>query len=468
MTRLTAGLIDGIILPGARRAAIQLTVAVVCAAATAHAQAPRRPLSLGSVLDSVTARYPLVLAARARIRAAQGSRIAVGAFGNPILGYQRGYNVDNAFVPGGSPTRVLDAETDWTLTLPLEPLYQRGPRVRRADAELRAATDDAQAERQRAALDAAQAYYRTALAEVGVATAHDLVVWLDSLVAYNRSRAAEGVVAGADLIRTEVERDRAAADATVQEAELAQARADLAALVGPGAVEPPTASVVIYARPLALPSALIPSTQRWSSAEAPAGAALHAQALDRRADVRAARERVAAASASVASERSLVLRQFGLTLGTRRTVGTTSLIAGVSLPIPVLDLNRGEIARAEADREAAAYQLAADEQSASAQVSGAYDAALLLTRRATAMASDSEGFLARADEARRIALGAYREGAVPLLQVLDAARAWDAAQLTYYQTLFAQHQAVLRLAFAEGHDLVAILPALTQPITPNQ
>ncbi|MHB2034011.1 MAG: TolC family protein, partial [Gemmatimonadaceae bacterium] len=198
-----------------------------------------------------------------------------------------------------------------------------------------------------------------------------------------------------------------------------------------------------------------------------AGAELQAQALDRRADVRAARERVAAASAGVSSERALVLRQFGLTLGTRRTVGTTSLIAGVSVPIPLFDLNRGEIARAEAQRDAASYQLAADERSVNAEVGGAYEAARLLTERATSMASDSEGFLARADEARRITLGAYREGAVPLLQVLDAARAWEAAQLTYYRTLFAQHQAVVSLAFAEGHDLLAILPALTQPITPN-
>ena len=467
MKHIPARLISHGMLRGARRSAAVLTIALAGAVASASAQAPP-PLGLRAVLDSVTARYPLVLAAQAQIRAAQGSRVTAGAFGNPILGYQVGYNVDNALAPGGSAARVLDREADWTLTLPLEPLYQRGPRVRGADAQVRAATNDAQAERQRAALDATQAYYRTALAEVGVGTARDLVVWLDSLVAYNRSRAAEGVAAGADLIRTEVERDRAAADATVQEAELAQAKADLAAFVGTPSAAAPLLSVVIYAHPLALPSALTPSVRSGTSAQVTGGAELRAQALDRRPDVRAARERVAAASASVSSERALVLRQFGLTLGTRRTVGTTSLIAGVSLPIPVFDLNRGEIARAEAQRDAATYQLAADERSVNAQVSGAYEAARLLTERATSMASDSEGFLARADEARRITLGAYREGAVPLLQVLDAARAWDAAQLTYYRTLFAQHQAVLALAFAEGHDLLAIVPALTPPITPNQ
>src|SRR5207245_651252 len=43
------------------------------------------------------ARHPTVEAARARIRAAQGSRQTASAFGNPIIGYQ----VDNTPFPGG-------------------------------------------------------------------------------------------------------------------------------------------------------------------------------------------------------------------------------------------------------------------------------------------------------------------------------------------------------------------------------
>ena len=104
----------------------------------------------------------------------------------------------------------------------------------------------------------------------------------------------------------------------------------------------------------------------------------------------------------------------------------------------------------------------------SAEVSGAYEAARLLTERTTAMASDTSGFLARADDARRIALGAFREGAVPLFQVIDAARAWGEARLSYYRILYAQHQGVAALVFAEGGDLLTTLPALTTPVTPNR
>ena len=83
----------------------------------------------------------------------------------------------------------------------------------------------------------------------------------------------------------------------------------------------------------------------------------------------------------------------------------------------------------------------------------------------TARAAGPEpSYLQRADEARRITLGAYQEGAVPLLQVLDAARAWGEARLSYYRTLYAQHDSVLLVLLAKGQDLFIAIPALsTEP-----
>ena len=445
-----------------RRYAIVLTVALGATAISMQAQAPP-PLTLRAVLDSVAARYPLVLAAQARLRAARGSRVTAGAFGNPIVSYQ-----DDRPPARSAPIPGVDRERTTTVTLPLEPLYQRGPRVRRADAEVRAATEDAVAARRRAALEATRAFYRTALAQVGVATTRDLVVWLDTLVAYNRSRAQQGVAAEADLIRSQLERDRAAADATIQSADLAQAKAELSTFVG---VSPATASllsITVDERPLVLPQSVISSASSASAPGTIGGASLQSQALMGRAEVRSARERVAAANAGVSSEYTMIFRQLGATFGTRQRAGVTSMIAGLNLPIPLFDPNRGEIARASAERDAAAYELAAQERSVSAEVSGAYEAARLLTERTTAMASDTSGFLARADDARRIALGAFREGAVPLFQVIDAARAWGEARLSYYRLLYAQHQGVAVLVFAEGGDLLATLPALTPLVTPNR
>jgi cobalt-zinc-cadmium efflux system outer membrane protein len=426
---------------------MRIPLLVFCAAVTA-ATTPlvaqdalgREPVTLLQVLDSVAARYPSIEAATARIRAARGSRSTAGTLGNPVLMYQ----VENAPLPGRSAP-PMDREMMVTAMLPLEPLYQRWSRVSGANAEVRAAEADARAERQRTGMDATHAFYRMARAQVAMETARDLAAWLDSVVAYNRTRVHEGVAAEADLIRSELERDRAEADASMQEADLARARADLSVFLGDQPA-PATLRVVALDAPLALPDVSLTSR---------AGAT--------RPDIRAARERVTAAGAGVTTERTSLIRQLGLTIGTKRSAGTTSLIAGVSMPFPLFDQNRGAIARAAAEREAAAFELAAQERIGRAEIAGASESARLLTERAGVLAGAArgQGYLARAEEARRIALGAYREGAVPLIQVIDAARAWGEAQLVYYQILYAQHESIVQLLVAEGVDVASALPALT-------
>jgi cobalt-zinc-cadmium efflux system outer membrane protein len=159
----------------------------------------------------------------------------------------------------------------------------------------------------------------------------------------------------------------------------------------------------------------------------------------------------------------MIIRELGATIGTKRSAGTTSMMAGVSIPFPVFDPNRGEITRASAERDAAALELAAQERSALAEFRGASDAARLLTERTATLGRGADGrppFLARAEEARRIALGAYREGAASLLQVIDAARAWNEARLAFYETLYAQHESIATLLVAHGDDLLTELPPL--------
>src|SRR2546422_1174178 len=425
---------------------MRILLLVVCAAVTAAGTTPliaqdslgREPVSLLQVLDSVAARYPSLEAAGERPRAARGSRSTAGTLGNPILMYQ----VDNQPLPGRAAP-PMDRELSLTATVPPQPLSQRWSRVSGANAEIRAAEADAQADRQRIELDATRAFYRMARAQVALAAAQDLTAWLDSVVAYNRTRVKEGVAAEADLIRSELERDRAEAEATMQEADLARARADLSVFLGD---EPVRFRVTAFDAPLALPD--VPLTSR---------------AGNTRPDIRAARERVAAAGAGVTTERTNLIRQLGLTVGTKRTSGTTSLIAGISMPFPLFDQNRGAIARAAAEREAATFDLVAQERIGRAEIVGAAESARLLTERAGVLADPArgQGYLARADEARRIALGAYREGAVPLIQVIDAARAWGEAQLVYYQILYAQHESVVQLLVAEGVDIASTLPTLT-------
>jgi len=434
----------------ARATLITLTACVATASASAQ---DTRSFTLRDVLDSTLAHHPLAEAAQARARAVRGTRTTARSFGNPVLSY----DVENAPFPGGSRMPAMPRETMATATLPLESIVQRFPRARAADAAVRAADADARAARQQLALDASRAFFRTALAQVSVAAARDLTAWLDSVVAYNRHRVEEGVTAEADLIRAELERDRAATDATLQEADLARAHADLASFLDRRVSSGADIVVAIDDAPLAMPAPVDTVAVSTSQSDPRVN-------LSRRPDVLAARERLSAAGAAVTTERTMIIRELGATFGAKRTAGTTSMIAGVSMPLPIFDANRGEIARAAAEREAAALELAARERTASAEVVGAYEAARLLTERATLLAQGADGrlpLLVRADEGRRIALGAYREGAVSLLHVIDAARAWSEARVTFYQALYAQHESVAALLVARGDDLLAELPRLS-------
>ncbi|HEX9563977.1 MAG TPA: TolC family protein [Gemmatimonadaceae bacterium] len=165
---------------------------------------------------------------RKRARASRGDRTTAGTFPDPVLTYQ----VENARFPGSSAILGLDRETSIFATLPLEPIVQRRSRVGRADAEVRAADADFVADTRRVALDAARAWYRAALAQLSLVGALEWRDGLQQLVEYNRPRVAEGVTAEGDLIRVQVERDRAATTATLERVELLRARAELAAFLG--------------------------------------------------------------------------------------------------------------------------------------------------------------------------------------------------------------------------------------------
>lgn len=359
-------------------------------------------LTLRSVLERALAQYPAIDAARARIRAARGSRVTAGTFANPMLSYE----VDNTPFPGGSPIPGLDREAMTMATFPIEPLYQRGSRIQRANADVRAAEADALTARQRVALDAADAFYRTAAAQVHVSADRDLLSWLDSLVTYNRARVSQGAAAEADLIRSELEQDRAAADAAMDAADLARARADLGAFLGDTEMTSTTLPVSASQSPFELASTTTGAGISPSSPSTKFDAALLQAALDARPDLQAARARVQAARAGVANEHSMLFRQVGATIGTKQMAGTTSMIAGVSLPFPLFDQNRGEVARATAEREAAEFEMASQQRTARAEITGTYEAARVLTEQVHALTQPGpQNYLARAAEARRITLG---------------------------------------------------------------
>lgn len=394
----------------------------------------RPQITLDAVLASVSAGHPLVAAARAKVDAAIGSRRTAGAIPNPVATYQ----VENVGFPGSRAPAGIEREAASLLTIPLEPIYQRGPRVRQADEEVRAARAIETGIRRQVSLDAARAFFRVAVAQVAVETAMEAQAGLDRLTSYNKARFTEGVAAEGDLIRVQLERDRAGAEVVMEQAGLARARAELQPYLR-STKEPRADSLRVSLAGLT------------STFSLPALSELLEHAGRARPELLIARARVAAATAGTAVQQSLTVRQMGATFGSKRVSGENSIIAGVSVPLPIFDRNRGEVQRARSMTNAAELELAWSESTVSSEVQGAHEAARLLSAEVSRLDSS---FLGRADESRRITLAAYEGGVATLLQVLDASRARSEARLTWFRTLFAQRQSLLELLVASGSDPV--------------
>jgi cobalt-zinc-cadmium efflux system outer membrane protein len=345
--------------------------------------------------------------------------------------------MENSGFPGRQ-LQGLNRETSTYVTWPLEPLIQRSSRIRRADEDVKTGEASLALARRRVVADAVRAFFRVALAQEVAEEAEHERGMLEQLATYNHARVDEGVTAEVELLRIQVELDRAATDVVFAEADLTRNVAELLPYLGggrAGVVGPRMIRV-------AVPSANVPA----QSALPPLDVVL-TRAHDRRPEILASRARVAAFGAAEEYERTLAIRQLGATIGNKRVEGQNSMVLGVSLAVPLFNRNRGGVDRARSERSVAEQELAWTDWTIAADLQGIYGAATRLSRQ---LGDLQTSFLARAEDVQRLTLGAYQEGGATLLQVLDATRTLADAHLTYARLLFAQRQSLFDLALATG------------------
>lgn len=402
------------------------------AAAQSSVSAPA-DLTLEAVVTSALAQHPAIAAARARVDAARGTARQAALWPNPVGTFW----LENSAFPG-SPRAGLDREASVYGTVPLEPLFQRRPKMLEMAEETAAATAVAETVRRQVARDAARAFFRVALAQAAVAAAEETRANLDQVVAFNEARVREGAAPEGDLIRVRVEVDRATTDLVLAEVELTRARGDLWLFVDSGRspetlrVRPPSAGDLRVSPPLA---------------------ELLASARTLRPEVMSARARVAASAAATEYEQRLSVRQLGGTFGVKSTAGRQSLIAGVSVTVPLFDRNQGAVQRAAAERIAAEQELAWASRTVDAEVQTSFAAVERLRAR---VAEVQHTVVERAEAARAVALAAYREGATTVLQVIDASRALADARLSYARLVLAEREGRFDVLLASGNDPAAI------------
>ena len=247
-----------------------------------------------------------------------------------------------------------------------------------------------------------------------------------------------------DLIKVRVEVGRSAL--ALSGAEMEVSRAKIAVLEAMGIAELSTGFE------LRQPDAW-PVDVSWDPAKATRQTA--EKALAHRVEILLGRAQVERARAAVELQRSLARPDVRPYLGYKRTNEFNTLIGGISIPLPVRDDNAGRIgeARAEVRRREAALRAA--EARIFAQVATAVET---VRRRSEMLRSMETGVLDRARETSRIALAAYQEGGVELLDVLDAQRAQNELDRFHTRLVFDYQLSWVDLETASGTPNL-LLPA---------
>jgi outer membrane protein TolC len=364
--------------------------------------APAR-FSLADAASLARRQHPLLLAASGRRQMVSGTARQESAFPNPVFEWRK----ENY----GSP---LSRDEFMSATLPVD-FYGRRVALRAASGltASRALADSAMTTRQ-VEFDVARAYWRTALASA----LHDAAVEqrhaIDTIAGIESQRAQQGAVPVGAALRARLEADRARLAEAGARAEFERARGD-------------------FARALAMPYDSVPlptdSLRIESASVVPPLPTLLALARVNRAELRSAQLRVAESSKRQLAERLATLPALGVQVGSKRTSGFQTGTVQVGVAVPFFDRNGGNRERARGDVLVAAGELRAAETGISADVMSAYRAySTLLTEYNRATSGDAgenglRGLDARGSAVARIAATAYREGAIPLFELLDAVRA---------------------------------------------
>jgi cobalt-zinc-cadmium efflux system outer membrane protein len=392
----------------------------------AAAQAPEG-LTVERAVEMARARAPLAVTAQARRMVAQGRARAEGAFPNPTAEWRR----ENL-------RSVLQPDIFGTVQVPVD-LTGRRLAIRAAGTALvaRGRADSSAVAR---ALDGEvmRAYWRATLGAELLTVATEERTAREQVADFDARRFREGAVAEVAVIRTRLEADRARMAEATARAEAARARGELARMVGI-----PVDSLPALAR-------LVPMT---ALPDLPDESAAVARALAQRPDLEAFRQAAVEASHRASAERRGVVSDLQFVTGYKQTAGLNTGVVGVLVPLPLFSRNEGMRERARGESLVAGAELRDAELRVHAEVSAALQAIAALRE---AQAAGAAGVDERAAEVAQIAEGAYREGAISLMELVEAQRARAESRATALRWTVELHLAVLEFNRALGAPLLEL------------
>lgn len=372
--------------------AAAMTAAVLVATAAAA-----RPITLTEALARAEEQSPLLRASQAAVAAAEARARQAGVSPNPELEVE----VENAL--GTGPYQGFGGTE---LTVAVGQRFERGGKRDARRALARAELDLANANLLRARSDMVRDV-RTAFAELAAAgerldLAREAIERAEELARVAGLMVETGRDPPLRQLRAEASLAEARAAEQRAQAELEQAERALAAFVG-------LAEENLNAA---------------AEADGPAPAPAFAEGVPVAVRIAEAERRVAEARIDV--ERSAGVSDITARAGVQghAETGDVALVGGISFPLAIRDRNRGGIEAARAEVLAAEARLAQARLDANRELR---DAQTLLTAAEARLAALEGAGLAQAREAVRVARLGYAAGRFPLLEVLDAEAALNAA-----------------------------------------
>ncbi len=372
-------------------------------------QAQPRTLGLDDVL-SASRDNPDVLLARQQLAAARADVLAADHAPAPLLtGKLSSIDLQNGIGNGGLGRKRIDSSLgiDWT--------WERGGKRRARTTAAERTADAASAElddtqlQQRIA--AGSAFFDLLGAQERIAEVQEIERSAAQLASTAERRVQAGDLPAQESARTAIEAQRSRVELRSAQLERDRAQLELTRLLGPAA-----AVRGLAARP------------DWPALALPAQDADLAALVDQRADVRAARERAAAAEASLAAAEAQ--RSADVTWGVSidRYPGTSNRLLEVRATVPLNWGYRfeGEIGRAQAQYAQAQDQLDKARHEANVELQRLREEALANAQR---LQRFEEDILTRSRQVADSAELAYRKGAMSLTDLLDARRTLRATQL---------------------------------------
>lgn len=405
-----------------RAARHSIVAAVLCAPGLVMAQPEK--LTLEQAIQTALTHRAELNAADSTARATQALRRQAGALPNPRLFFQ-----SENLRPNMDFASTVD--TYAYISQPIEVSGRRGARIGVAESAVAHAQLSVEQQKRDIEFAVAQVYWETLRLAYLRLMAEETQGFYHELLEYHQHRFEEGKLAAVDLMRIQLEDARAQTRLEASRLAEAQARNRLAEEMG---------------LPAAGDWAL---TGNFETVNPPSPESLTGDAFLERIEVRLARQRMDAARAAVTLQKTQGRPDLDVLFGYKRTSGNDTMLAGVQMPLPLLDRNRGGVQAAQLELNSTRETLSGIELRSRAELDLARTAYATWKRQVVELYGP---MVAQSKEIVDISRAAYREGGTDLLRLLDAERIRVDTQTAWAEALGNYHQSVLALDYAAGME----------------